>query len=150
MFCSRSKMNTTKSSQTRERNSKASVRILLASLWISHFLLWSFGDMLSLLQETSEPITETIFLIVAPGLAIAQTIMIVYSLRGDPKYVRYLNLVVPLVFLLFNLGYLAEGSEIWNYLLGSAYILFNVLTIWNAWKWQQQETSDNSIITGSD
>jgi bacteriorhodopsin len=150
VFCSRTEMNTTKSSQTREHNSKVNLRILLAALWISHFLLWTFGDMLSLLQETSEPITETVFLIIAPSLAIAQTLMIVYSLRGEPKYVRYLNLVVPLAFLLFNIGYLAESSESWNYLLGSAYTVFNVLTIWNAWKWQLQGTSDDSMNTGSD
>ncbi len=123
------------------------VRMLLAAFWISHFLLWSFGDMLSLLQETAEPITETVFLIIAPVLAITQTSMVVYSLRGDPNYVRLLNLAVPLVFLLFNLGYLAESSEIWNYLLGSAYIVLNLLIIWNAWKWRRRETSDESIVT---
>ena len=74
-------MNTTTSSQTREsaQNSKVNVRILLAAFWISHFLLWSFGDMLALLQGTVEPITETVILIIAPSLAITQTLMIVYS-----------------------------------------------------------------------
>ncbi|MFC1802539.1 hypothetical protein ACFL0D_01070 [Thermoproteota archaeon] len=111
-----------------------SERILLAAFWICHFLLWTFGDMLSLLQETSEPITETIFTIIAPTLAITQTLMVVLSLKAEYKYVRIANLAVPLVFLLFNVGYLLENSEIWNYILGIAYILFNVLTIWNAWK----------------
>ena len=143
-------MNKTTSSQNLVPNSKVNARIVFSALWISHFLLWSFGDMLSLLQETAEPITETVFLIIAPSLAIAQTLMIVYSLRGEPKYVRYLNLVVPLAFLLFNLGYLAESSEIWNYLLGSTYTVFNLLTIWNAWKWQLQGTSDDILDTRSD
>jgi hypothetical protein len=115
-------------------NSKVSERILLASFWICHFLLWTFGDMMSLLQEASEPITETIFMIIAPTLALTQTLMVVLSLKADPKYVRYANLAVPLVFLIFNVGYLAESSEVWNYVLGAAYILFNALTIWNAWK----------------
>jgi hypothetical protein len=115
-------------------SSKVNVRILLASFWICHFLLWTFGDMLSLLQEITEPITETIILIVAPTLAIIQTLMVVFSLKAELKYVRLGNLVVPLVFLLFNVGYLVENSEVWNYLLGIAYILFNVLIIWNAWK----------------
>jgi hypothetical protein len=90
--------------------------------------------MLSLLQETTEPITETIFMIIAPTLAITQTLMVVLSLKAEVKYVRIVNLVVPLVFLLFNVGYLVENSEVWNYLLGIAYILFNLLTLWNAWK----------------
>jgi hypothetical protein len=131
-------MNKTKSSQINDNNSKVNVRILLAALWISHFLLWSFGDMLSLLQETGGPITETIILVIAPTLAITQTLMIVYSLRGEAKYVRWLNMAVPLVFLLFNLQYLVESSAIWNYILGSAYIVYNLLTIWSAWKWPQK------------
>jgi hypothetical protein len=90
--------------------------------------------MLSLLQETTEPITETIIMVIAPTLALTQTLMVVLSLKADKKYVRIANLVVPLVFLLFNVGYLVEYSEVWNYILGVAYILFNVLTIWNAWK----------------
>ena len=89
---------------------------------------------MSLLQEASEPITETIFMVIAPTLALTQTLMVVLSLKADSKYVRYANLAVPLVFLIFNVGYLAESSEVWNYVLGAAYILFNVLTIWNAWK----------------
>jgi hypothetical protein len=119
-------------------NPEVNVRILIAAFWICHFLLWTFGDMLSLLQESATPITETIFLIVAPTLAITQTLMVVFSLKGEPKYVRLVNLVVPLVFLLFNIGYIAESSEVWNYLLGLAYLLFNVLIIWHAWKWPKQ------------
>jgi hypothetical protein len=67
--------------------------------------------------------------------------MVVFSLIGEHKFVRLANLVVPLVFLLFNIGYLGEpNSEVWNYLLGLAYILFNVLIIWHAWKWPKRES----------
>ncbi len=120
-------------------NSKVNTRIMFSALWISHFLLWSFGDMLALLQETTAPITETVIFVIAPSLAIIQTLMIAYSLRGDTKYVRWLNLGVPFVFLLFNIGYLAESSEIWNYLLGFSYIMVNIMIIWNAWKWPNLE-----------
>ena len=92
-------------------NSKVSERILLASFWICHFLLWTFGDMMSLLQEASEPITETIFMIIAPTLAITQTMMVVLSLTAKLKYIRWANLGVPLVFLLFNVQYLSEYSD---------------------------------------
>jgi len=132
-------MSTETQTETILENPKVNIRILLAAFWICHFLLWTFGDMLSLLQETTEPITATIILIVAPTLAITQTLMVVFSLIGEPKIVRLANLVVPLVFLLFNIGYLVEsGNEVWNYLLGLAYILFNVLIIWHAWKWPKQ------------
>ena len=95
--------------------------------------------MLAILQETTVPITETVIMVIAPCLAIIQTLMIVYSLRGNPKYVRLANMVLPFVYLLFNVGYLAESSQIWNYILGSGYVAFNIMTIWTAWKWPKQQ-----------
>ncbi len=119
---------------------KVNIRILLAAFWICHFLLWSFGDMMSILQETSEPLKETIFMIIAPTTAIVQALMVVLCLIGPPQYVRLANLIVAPVYLLFNIGYLAEpDSEGWNYYLGIAYILFTVLIIWHAWKWPTVE-----------
>jgi branched-subunit amino acid transport protein AzlD len=105
-------------------------------MWISHFLLWSFGDMLALLQETTEPITETVIMVIAPSLAIIQTFMVVYSMRGSQKYVRYANIVVPFVYLLFNVQYLFESIRIWSYVLGAGYIGYNLMIIWTAWKWR--------------
>ena len=96
--------------------------------------------MMSILQEASEPIKETIFMIIAPTTAIVQVLMVVFTLVGEPKYVRLANLIVAPVYLLFNIGYLSEpDSEGWNYYLGIAYILFNVLIIWHAWKWPTVE-----------
>ena len=115
-------------------------RIVFSTMWISHFLLWSFGDMLALLQETVEPITETIIMVIAPSLAIIQTVMIVYSLKGSSKRVRQLNMVVPVVYLLFNIQYLFESSQIWSYVLGSGYVGYNILRIWTAWKWRSNDS----------
>jgi len=117
---------------------KINVKIKLAAAWISHFLLWTFGDMVALLQETTEPISN-LLLLVATSLALLQTFMIIFSLIGKSKFVRWANIGVALVYMLVNIGYLSEGGESWNYLLGIAYIVFNVLIIWYAWKWPKQE-----------
>jgi hypothetical protein len=119
---------------------KVNVRILLVVFWISHFLLWTFGDMVALLQHKNpEPISNDLILIVAASLAIIQTLMIVFSLIGKPKFVRLANIIVPIVYLLFNIGYISEAVDGWEYLLGIAYTLFNILIIWTAWKWPKQE-----------
>jgi len=115
------------------------VRMKLAVAWISHFLLWTFGDMVSLLQETTEPGSNNLLLFVAAPLALLQTFMISFSLIGKPKFARWANICVALVFMLVNIGYLNEGGEGWHYLLGIAYIAFNVLIIWYAWKWPKQD-----------
>ena len=96
----------------RLKDPKVNVRILLAAFWISHFLLWTFGDMVALLQHKSpDPIDNDLILLVAASLAIIQTLMIVFSLIGKPKFVRLANIIVPIVFLLFNIGFISEAVD---------------------------------------
>jgi hypothetical protein len=121
---------------------KVNIRIVLAALWICHFLLWTFGDMLSLLQRENEPVTDSLILVVAPTTAAVQALMVVLCLIGPLPYVRLANLIVTPIYLLFNLGYLGEASEVWHYYLGIVYILFNVLIIWHAWKWPTQTSEE--------
>ncbi|UCE37478.1 MAG: hypothetical protein JSW00_18820 [Thermoplasmata archaeon] len=121
---------------------KINIRILLAAFWISHFLLWTFGDMVALLQHKNpDPVSNDLLTFLAAPLAIIQTFMIVFSLIGKPKLVRWVNIIMAIVFLLFNIGYLSEAVDGWEYLLGIAYVLFNVLMIWTAWMWPKLEVS---------
>jgi hypothetical protein len=41
---------------------RVNVRIVLAALWAAHFLLWTFGDMMALLQQRHEPVDSDIIL----------------------------------------------------------------------------------------
>jgi hypothetical protein len=125
-------MNTNK-----ETNPMTDVRIVLAALWISHFLLWTFGDMASLLQEIAEPVENNLLLFVAVPLAIIQALMIFFSLVGKAKLMRWVNMIVAVVFLLFNIGFIAEAQFGWEYLLGAGYLLVNVLMLGYAWKWSK-------------
>ena len=120
-----------------ETYQKTDPKIVLAALWTGHFLLWSFGDMLALLQRVSEPVDNNLLLIVAVPLAIIQASMIYLSLVGKAKLMRWVNIILACVFLLFNIGFIVEAQEGWGYLLGSGYILFNALIVWNAWKWSK-------------
>jgi len=125
-------MNTKK-----ETAPKTDAKILLAALWIAHFLLWSFGDMASLLQKIAEPIDNNLLLFVAVPLAITQASMIFFSLAGKAKLMRWVNMIVGIVFLLLNIGFIAEAQFGWEYLLGAGYLLFNGLIVWQAWKWSK-------------
>jgi hypothetical protein len=118
---------------------KINVKIILAALWSAHFLLWTFGDMASLLQEITEPVDNNLLLLVAVPLAIIQTLMITFSLVGKAKLMRWVNIIVALVFLLFNVGFLFDAHIGWEYLLGVGYLLFNGLIVWHAWKWPKQK-----------
>ena len=121
----------------KEATQTTDAKIILAALWIAHFLLWSFGDMASLLQEITEPIDNSLLLFVAVPLAITQALMIFFSLVGKAKVMRWINMIAALIFILFNIGFIAEAQFGWEYLLGAGYLLFNGLMIWYAWKWHQ-------------
>ena len=132
-------MNTEVKTETILEDVKINVKIVLAALWTAHFLLWTFGDMASLLQEFSEPVDNNLLLLVAVPLAITQALMIFFSLVGKAKFMRWVNMIIPFVFVIFNVGFLVEAHVGWEYLLGAGYLLFNGLIIWYAWKWPQQK-----------
>ena len=116
-------------------NPKVNIRILLAVFWICHFMLWTFGDMFSLLQEMGEPVTDSLILFIAPTTAIVQALMVVSCLVGRPAYVRLANLIVAPVSLLFNIVFFVDATQGWEYYLGAFYVLFNVLILWRAYRW---------------
>jgi hypothetical protein len=124
---------------TQLADAKIDVKLLLSALWTAHFLLWTFGDMAALLQRFSEPVDNSLLLLVAVPLAIIQALMIFFSLTAKAQPMRWANLIVAMVFLLVNVGFLAEAHVGWQYLLGVGYLLFNGLVLWYAWKWPLRE-----------
>jgi hypothetical protein len=115
------------------------IRVVLALLWICHFILWIFGDMFSLNQEMGEPVTATAVLFVAPTTAIVLTLMVVFGLLGRPTHVRLANLIVAPVYLLLNIGFMVDATRGWEYYIGVFYILFSVLIIWQAYTWPRTD-----------
>jgi hypothetical protein len=120
-------------------NPEVNIRVLLAVLWICHFILWIFGDMFSLLQEMGEPVTDSALLFVAPTTAIALTLMVAFCLLGRPTHVRLANLIVAPLYLLFNIGFMVDATQGWEYYLGIFYLVFSVLIIWRAYTWPKAD-----------
>ncbi len=122
-----------------QEDAKEKVKIILAGLWAAHFLLWLFGDMASLMQEISAPVADNLLLLVSVPTAVIQALMIFFSLTGEAKVMRWVSIIVAAVFLALNIGFMLDAHIGWQYLLGTAYLLFNVLIIWYAWKWHNTE-----------
>jgi len=118
---------------------KINVRIVLAALWITHFLLWTFGDMASLLQNISEPVENNLLLLVAVPLHLIQAFMIFFSLKGKANVARIINLIIAFVFIIFNIGFFVDAHTGWEYLLGVGYLLSNGLIVWQASKWPRKK-----------
>lgn len=110
-------------------------RLVLTVLWASHFLLWTFGDMVALLQQLNDPIESSLLLFVAVPLAMIQVSMIILSLLGPKKAMARANMILALVYIALNVGYLMDAQYGWEYLLGVSYITVNVLIIGYARKW---------------
>jgi hypothetical protein len=124
---------------------KINIKVMLAAFWISQFLLWTFGDMVSLLQDLNEPVGNGLLAFVAAPLALVQVGMILFTLGGKAKFVRWANLCITPVFILFNIGFLFGARFGWEFILGAGYLLMNVLTILYAWKWPR---IDNEKVGG--
>ncbi|UCE80587.1 MAG: hypothetical protein JSV94_05385 [Methanobacteriota archaeon] len=126
-------------SVTSLEDQKIGIRTKLAALWTGHFLLWTFGDMVSLLQEETEPVSDDLLLFVAAPLAIIQASMILFSLIGRPVAIRLASIGLGAVYTVFNLGYISEAQAGWEYLLGIGYVVVSALIIWHAWKWPEEK-----------
>ena len=120
-------------------DTRVNIRVVLAALWICHFILWIFGDMFTLLQGMGEPAEDTAIQFIAPTTAIALTLIVVFSLVGRPSHVRMANMILAPVYLLFNVGFFVDATEGWEYYLGVFYVLFNVLIIWRAYTWPAEQ-----------
>jgi hypothetical protein len=118
---------------------KTNINTIFSTFWISHFLIWSFGDYLSELQKIHDPAPDKLLLFVAVPLALLQIFMIIFPYFGKPKIIRTLNIFIPILFILINIGYLTEATYGWQYLIGIGYITLNLLTIRCAWLWKQSK-----------
>ncbi|MDJ0664987.1 MAG: hypothetical protein QNJ75_10520 [Acidimicrobiia bacterium] len=117
------------------------VRIVLAILWICHFILWIFGDMFSLLQEMTEPATSTAVQYVAPTTAIVLTLLVAFTLVGRPAQVQLATLIVAPIYFLLNIGFFVDATAGWEYYIGIFYVLFAVLIFWRAYTWPKETAS---------
>ncbi|MFX0052281.1 MAG: hypothetical protein ACFFAJ_14020 [Candidatus Hodarchaeota archaeon] len=119
------------------------VKIKLAALWVAHFLIWSFGDILRFLSPEflgELPISNEELLFIAP-IGILQAIMIVVSviLKGKPN--RYANLILGVLYFGIDIAYLTDNIlnqyPAWEILLTVVYIAFDAMIIWFAYKWHK-------------
>lgn len=120
-------------------DTKIDVKIIIALLWVSQFLIWTFGDMMSLLQKLDEPAANMLLGLVAAPLGIIQVYMVFYSLAGKARIIRWANFIVVPIFIIFNIGFMFEARFGWEFVLGTGYLMINALMIGYAWKWPRND-----------
>jgi hypothetical protein len=127
-----------------ERNGRSimdSTRIVLAGLWVAVMLTYLWGDVLSILAGDAGPgklfgdtePTQGMWLFIA-AFMLTPIVMIVLSLTLGYPAIRWANIVVPIIVVVFNLFGLPYPGAYENFLIIVSFV-WNAMTIWYAWNW---------------
>ena len=117
-----------------------STRIILSGLWVASMLTFLWGDVLSIISGDVEPgviqgrtLTQGMSFAMA-GIMMIPIVMVVLSLTLKYPAIRWANIVVAILWVLFILSSLSGYPTYEKFLLGIS-IVFNAMTVWYAWQW---------------
>ncbi len=116
------------------------VQIKLSALWVALMLTYLLGDVLRVFSGDFKPgelsgvqATPGMYLGVAV-LMVVPIVMVVLTLMFPYPTVRWGNIIVALVFVVFNLFGLPYPGAYDNFLMMVSFV-FNALTVSYAWTW---------------
>ena len=123
-----------------EENSMVDTRIVLSGLWVALMLTYLWGDVLRIFAGDVEPgkimgtqPTQGMWLFIAV-IMLVPIAMVVLTLTLPYPAIRWVNIVVPILVVIFNLLGLPYKGAYDNFLIAVSFV-WNALTIWYAWKW---------------
>ena len=115
-------------------------RIVLSGLWVAVMLTYLWGDVLRIFAGDAEPgrmmgtePSPGLWLLIA-AIMLVPIIMLVLTLTLPYPAIRWVNIVVAILVIIFNIAGLPYKGAYDNFLIGVSFV-FNGLTIWYAWKW---------------
>jgi hypothetical protein len=115
-------------------------RIVLAGLWVAVMLTYLLGDVLRIFAGDQAPgelmgvqATQGMWLLIA-AIMLIPIVMVVLTLTLKYPAIRWTNIVVAIVVVVFNLLGLPYKGAYDNFLIVVSFV-WNALTIWYAWKW---------------
>ncbi len=118
----------------------ADVRVVLAGMWVAVMLTYLLGDVLRLMAGDQTPgeiggraVGQGTWLGIAVIMLIP-IVMVVLSLTLPFPLVAWLNIVLAVLVVVFNLVGLPYPGLYDNFLILVSFV-FNALTAWYAWTW---------------
>ena len=126
------------------------IKIKLSGIWVALMLTYLLGDVLRIFSGDFSAgaigemqISQGMYL----GLAIIMVmpiLMVFLSLMLKRKASRWANISVAVFFFLFNAVGLPTYPSVYDQFLIVVGLVFNVLTVWYAWKWStRKEVQDD-------
>lgn len=124
-------------------NITVDTRIILFGLWVAVMLTYLLGDVLRIYSGDFQAwVSEGKFVKFSQpmwlGIAILMVIpiiMVVLSLILPQPLNRWVNIIVAIFFILFNLVGLPTYPSAYDKFLIAVSLVFNGLTVWFAWQW---------------
>lgn len=117
------------------------VRIKLSALWVALMLTYLLGDVLRIYSGDFKPgeiggkqMSQGGYLGIAAFMVIP-VVMVFLSLILVHPVDRWANIIVAVIFFAFNLIGLPTYVGAYDKFLIVVGLVFNVLTVWYAWKW---------------
>ena len=121
-------------------------RIKLSALWVSLMLTYLLGDVLRIFsgdfvagEVSGMQISQGLMLGMAV-LMLIPIVMVCLSLALKHALNRWANIILPIFFFVFNAIGLPTYPSLYDQLLIVVGLVFNVLTVWIAWRWKKQES----------
>ena len=115
-------------------------RIILSGLWVATMLTYLWGDVLRIFAGDAEPgkvmgteATQGLWMLIAV-IMLVPIVMVVLNLTLPYPAIRWVNIVVAILVVLFNLLGLPYKGAYDNFLIAVSFV-WNALTVWYAWKW---------------
>ena len=121
------------------------VKIKLSAVWAALMLTYLLGDVLRVFsgdftaeelggfQISQELMLGMAALLVIPAVMVFLSVTLKYSLN------RWINIIFAIFFFGFNLVGLPTYASAYDQFLIIVGLIFNVLTVWFAWRWHKQE-----------
>ncbi len=115
-------------------------RIILSGLWVTVMLTYLLGDVLRIFAGDVTPgeilgmqPTQGMWLGIAVIMLIP-IVMVVLTLTLKYPAIRWANIIVAILVVVFNLFGLPYPGAYDNFLIIVSFV-FNALIVWYAWKW---------------
>ena len=116
-------------------------RIVLTGLWIAVMLTYLLGDVIRIFAGDFEEgnlvggfeMTQGLWLLIAV-IMLVPIVMLVLTLTVSYPAIRWITIVATVLVVLFNIAGLPYKGVYDNFLIAVSFV-FNVLTVWYAWKW---------------
>jgi hypothetical protein len=116
-------------------------RIILSGIWVSLMLTYLLGDVLRIfagdfVAGEMQGVTAGQWIWIAAALMmLIPIIMIILSLTVAYPLIRWLTIAAATALFLFNLVGLPSYPGLYDKFLIAVGLIFNVLSVWYAWKW---------------